>query len=116
MSTTSATTVAARSGKDTTGAAVSSGERRPPSPPVRRRGGAAGGSTLLAHGEPLVWLTGGALVLCLAMIAGLLGLIVHQGLGSFRVRPVEARPSSAARCTRWASPPERVVLDWPSVM
>ena len=28
---------------------------------------------------------------------------------------VETRPSSAASLTRWASPPESVVLDWPSV-
>ena len=33
----------------------------------------------------------------------------------YRARPIEGRPSSAASLTRWASPPERVVLDWPIV-
>lgn len=90
MSATTATTAAERSGRTTTEHSVPPGGGQPPSAPVRRRGKGAGGSTLLAHGEPLVWLTGGALVLCLAMIVGLLGLVVHQGLGSFRVLPVEA--------------------------
>ena len=38
-------------------------------------------------------------------------------LGSSRiytVRPVARRLSSVASLTRWASPPERVVLGWPS--
>ncbi len=53
-----------------------------------RSGDARRGGTLLARGEPQVWLTGGALVTCLAMILALLGLVLAQGLGSFRVRPV----------------------------
>jgi phosphate transport system permease protein len=40
-------------------------------------------TSLLAHGEPLVWLTGGALVVCLCMIIGLMLLILRQGLGTF---------------------------------
>ena len=50
-------------------------------PPRRPR--ARAGATLLAHGEPLLWLTGGALVICAAMIAGLLVLVLTQGLASF---------------------------------
>ncbi|HEV2947066.1 MAG TPA: hypothetical protein VGX70_06805, partial [Gemmataceae bacterium] len=40
-------------------------------------------TSLLAHGEPMVWLTGGALVICLCMIVGLMLLILRQGLGTF---------------------------------
>jgi len=40
-------------------------------------------SSLFARGEPMVWLTGGALALCLAMIAGLLLLVVAKGMSSF---------------------------------
>jgi phosphate transport system permease protein len=40
-------------------------------------------TSLLAHGEPLVWLTGGALAVCLCMIIGLMLLILRQGLGTF---------------------------------
>jgi ABC-type phosphate transport system permease subunit len=43
---------------------------------------------LSAHGEPMVWLTGGALTLCLVMILGLLGLVVWQGLGTFWPLPL----------------------------
>lgn len=41
-----------------------------------------------AHGEPAVWLTAGALVLCLALIAGLLLVIVWRGGSTFLVRPI----------------------------
>jgi phosphate transport system permease protein len=51
--------------------------RMPPRRPRVRR------SSLFAHGEPLVWLTAGALVLCLAMIVGLLALVVVQGGSTF---------------------------------
>jgi phosphate transport system permease protein len=63
-------------------------------PPVRRsargkrmpRGKAQ--TSLLARGEPMLWLTGGALVLALAMIASLIALIVVQGAGTFWPRPL----------------------------
>jgi ABC-type phosphate transport system permease subunit len=45
-------------------------------------------NSLSAHGEPMVWATGGALSLCLFMIIGLLGLVLWQGLSSFWPRPV----------------------------
>jgi len=40
-------------------------------------------SSLFNRGEPLVWLTGGALVLSVFMIVGLLFLVFWQGLGTF---------------------------------
>ncbi len=41
------------------------------------------GASLLAHGTPLVWLTGGGLVLCLCMVLGLLALVFYQGFATF---------------------------------
>ncbi len=38
---------------------------------------------MLAYGEPMVWLTGGALAVAVLMILSLLGLIVWQGIGTF---------------------------------
>ncbi len=46
------------------------------------------GTSLLAHGESMLWLMGGALVICLIMIAGLLALVVYQGSTTFWPRPV----------------------------
>lgn len=43
---------------------------------------------LWAHGEPLIWLTGGALLLALAMIAGLVALVMVNGLATFWPLPV----------------------------
>jgi phosphate transport system permease protein len=40
-------------------------------------------TSLLAHGEPMVWLTGGMLALAIAMIAGLLVLIIAEGASTF---------------------------------
>jgi ABC-type phosphate transport system permease subunit/ABC-type phosphate transport system auxiliary subunit len=42
-----------------------------------------------ALGEPMIWLTGGALVVSLVMIIGLVGMIVTQGLTTFWPRPIE---------------------------
>src|SRR5437016_1214321 len=41
-----------------------------------------------AHGEPKLWLTGGALTVCAFMIVGLLVLIVLQGVQTFWPSPV----------------------------
>jgi len=49
-------------------------------PPRRLR---SAHSSLAAHGEPLVWLTGGALALAIAMISGLLAFIVVRGAATF---------------------------------
>ncbi len=43
---------------------------------------------LAAYGEPMLWLTGGALAICVAMIVGLLVLVVRMGLGTFWPAPV----------------------------
>ncbi|WP_207622010.1 phosphate ABC transporter permease PstA [Alienimonas californiensis] len=50
--------------------------------PARRvRGGPA--RSVVAGGEPAVWLSGAALIICLVMIFGLLGLILWNGVGTF---------------------------------
>ena len=49
-------------------------------PPRRLR---SAHSSLAAHGEPLVWLTGGALALAIAMISGLLAFIAVRGAATF---------------------------------
>ena len=38
---------------------------------------------LWRSGEPFIWLTGGALALSLLLVAGLIGLILYNGLGFF---------------------------------
>jgi phosphate transport system permease protein len=55
----------------------------PPAPRVLRRR-----SSLFTRGEPQVWMTGGSLVLALAMIAGLLLLVVVYGASTFWPVPV----------------------------
>jgi len=40
-------------------------------------------SKLWKSGEPFIWLTAGALALALLMVVGLIGLILHNGLGQF---------------------------------
>ncbi len=47
------------------------------------------GFSLMARGEPKIWLTGGMLVICMAMIVGLLSLIVISGLATFWPRPID---------------------------
>ena len=55
-----------------------------PKKPVQKRERRERRSTsLLAHGEPFVWLAGGAMATCLFMILGLLALIVYQGGATF---------------------------------
>jgi ABC-type phosphate transport system permease subunit/ABC-type phosphate transport system auxiliary subunit len=44
--------------------------------------------SMFAHGEPLVWLTGGALVLAMAMILALLALVITLGLATFWPGPL----------------------------
>lgn len=60
----------------------------------RHRGSGTGSTTLLAHGEPMVWLMGGGLALSLLMIIGLLALVVYQGIFTFypsRLARIETR-------------------------
>ena len=56
-----------------------------PQPKAPRRGRT---TSLYAHGEPMVWLTGGALALSLFMIAGLVVLVVVQGARTFTTASV----------------------------
>jgi phosphate transport system permease protein len=68
-------------------------ESPPPPPtgadaPPRRRRPARPGVALLAHGEPMVWLTGGALAVCLAMILSLLAYVLVMGTATFWPMPL----------------------------
>ena len=57
-------------------------ETRPPAArplPASRKGQ----TSLLSHGQPMIWLTGGALIFCLAMIVILLVSILVQGAATF---------------------------------
>jgi ABC-type phosphate transport system permease subunit len=71
----------------------------PPKRPIKQRGrlrtkNAGGAHSLLAQGESQIWLTGGALFFCLAMIVGLLLLVITQGAPTFwpaRVVQIETR-------------------------
>ena len=60
--------------------------RTPAAPSPGRR--TPGHVPLTAFGEPLVWLTGGALALCLLMILGLLLLVTWQGITTLWPAPV----------------------------
>jgi phosphate transport system permease protein len=46
-------------------------------------------TSLFAHGEPLVWLTGGALALALVMIVSLLSLVLFRGTITFWPEPLQ---------------------------
>ena len=65
---------------------IATDQPRQPTVPRARRPRAT--TSLLAHGEPMVWLTGGALAVALMMIVGLLGLIVVEGMRTFWPVPV----------------------------
>jgi phosphate transport system permease protein len=62
------------------------GALRPPQRKQERRPRRA--TSLFAHGEPWIWVTGGSLVLALSMILGLLALVLYHGLPSFWPKPV----------------------------
>lgn len=56
-------------------------------------------ATLVAHGEPQLWLTGGALAISLVLIIGLLTLVVIQGIGTFWPLPlVELKLADGSVC------------------
>lgn len=67
-----------------------SGTHLPPPPAFerRRRPRRKVRTHLTAHGEPMVWLTGGALAIALVMIIALLGFIFLQGISTFWPAPV----------------------------
>jgi len=54
----------------------------------RRAGISESAGSLLARGEPLISFTGGALVICLIMISGFLGVVLYQGATTFWPAPV----------------------------
>jgi phosphate transport system permease protein len=55
----------------------------PVTPSIRRRRKSQPGLSILAQGEPLMWICGGSLAVCLLMILGLFGLIIYQGTTTF---------------------------------
>jgi len=57
--------------------------KRPQTAATRRHRTPRRTTSLPAQGEPMQWLTGGALVLAVAMIAGLLALVIAQGGATF---------------------------------
>jgi phosphate transport system permease protein len=61
--------------------ASSSGQHTVAAKKNRRRKRAR--ASLFSQGEPMVWLTGGGLVVSLLMIVGLLMLVLYQGMGTF---------------------------------
>ncbi|MCG8583544.1 MAG: ABC transporter permease subunit [Pirellulales bacterium] len=72
---------------------VSQSENTPdadqPKPSIRQRARRSpAGNSVLAQGEPMVWLTGGALALCLLMILGLLGAVLFLGMSTFQPLPI----------------------------
>ena len=57
-------------------------------PEAGRKGWTRRASSLFARGEPMIWLSGGALSLCILMIAGLLILVFARGMATFWPQPV----------------------------
>jgi len=57
--------------------------------PPRRLRRVSTGTSLLAHGENMVWLMGGALAVCAVMVVGLLTLVLWQGSTTFWPRDVK---------------------------
>ena len=59
----------------------------PPAPPAKApslfaRRGKRSQTSLLARGEPMLWLTGGGLITSLIMVVGLIALILYFGIGT----------------------------------
>jgi phosphate transport system permease protein len=85
-----------------------------PAPRAAPRGRRSGQrrTALFAHGEPMIWVTGGALAIALLMITGLLGLVVAQGADTFWPVPVvqvtttdgRVLAGEVAREERWTPP------------
>ncbi len=80
----------------TTTAPLPSGESAPLRPAAggrlaslrQRTAGSRVAASMLAESEPLLWLTTGGLVVCLAMIVGIMGLVFWQGIKTFWPGPV----------------------------
>ena len=52
-------------------------------------------TSLVAHGEPMVWLSGGALMTALGMIAALIATVLYFGGRTFWPQPVELYQTEA---------------------
>ncbi len=63
-------------------ASAAAARRRKPEP-RRRPSGHSRRTALFAHGEPMIWVTGGSLAVALLMITGLLTLVFVQGVFTF---------------------------------
>lgn len=85
------------------------------SSPRRREGRRI--TSIGAFGEPMLWLTGGALAIALFMIVGLLALVVHQGTSTFwptevwRVDTVDGRKFLGEVAATETYRPESSALD-----
>lgn len=66
---------------------MTQGQAPAASPSARR--GPSRSTPLASRGEPVVWLTGVAMAVCLAMIVGLLALTVVQGVRTFWPLPID---------------------------
>ncbi|HOX24463.1 MAG TPA: phosphate ABC transporter permease PstA [Candidatus Krumholzibacteria bacterium] len=101
-------------GAVTTGLAGDRAAGDPAAPPLasrQRRAArrARSAVTLLAQGEPMLWLTGGGLVVAGAMIVGLVALIVWQGALTFWPAPVVSITTADGR-TVWGEITRRDVF------
>jgi ABC-type phosphate transport system permease subunit/ABC-type phosphate transport system auxiliary subunit len=69
--------------RDAQGDGSASGTRPAAPAKLRRRS-----TSIFARGEPMIWLTGGSLMVCVVMIVGLLVLILSFGMSTFWPGPV----------------------------
>ncbi len=80
---------------------MSEATRKEPADKARRGGmrqrGERRATSLLSHGEPMVWLTGGALAIASLMIVGLLTLVLWHGVPTFWPGPLVQVETHAGR-------------------
>jgi ABC-type phosphate transport system permease subunit len=88
----------------------------PPRAPRKRTREGRGAASLLAHGEPMIWLTGGALEICLLMIVALLVHVANQAVRTFwptplvQTRTVDGRLLLGEETRKeWYAPSETVI-------
>lgn len=89
----------------------------PPKESAPRRRSGRRVTSLGAFGEPMLWLTGGALAIALAMIVGLLALVVYEGTSTFwptavpRIETVDGRTLMGEVATTETYRPESQAFD-----
>jgi phosphate transport system permease protein len=82
--------------------------------PYRRNRSA---KNILAHGEPMIWLTGGAMSICLVMISVLLVFVAYEGIVTFwpvpviQIRTIEGKTVMGEVTRHDRFRPEQSVLD-----